>query len=80
MSHDYITVVLKLPKDSASRKKVVDAFPIGKEFDGAKITALSLEDEITVNEFLENSVAADVVDDARKATRELHQRVADAEA
>jgi hypothetical protein len=52
-----MTVVLKGPAGSDLRQKVLAAFKDNKPFMGAQITAISLEDEITRVEKLEEQLA-----------------------
>ena len=51
MSYDldsrYITVVLKLPEDQATRVNVLRHFRLEDSFEGATVTALSMGDAIT---------------------------------
>ena len=78
-STDYMTVVFRMPKDSESRKRFSTALQLGGSFHGGEITGMSLEDEMTVLELIEQHEDFDtaIADDARAKTKELH---ADAEA
>lgn len=51
---EFITVVFKCPADSELRNEVKTAFKDNKNFMDAQITAVSLEDEISRVERLEN--------------------------
>ncbi|VWC79875.1 hypothetical protein BLA39750_01115 [Burkholderia lata] len=82
MPKDYLTVVLQLPDDPDGRAAVSEALRVGGTFNGATITAVSLEDEITVNEILEEQMDSDEVDDARahaKRRNAVAERLADNE-
>lgn len=70
-----LTVVLRLPDDPAQRTAVVSALRLGGEFMGAQITAASMEDEITVNEYLEDNVEESLVQEARSHAKSLHQQM-----
>ncbi len=72
MPTDYLPVVIQLPDDPVQRKAVTAALPLNGDFHGGRITAMSLEDEITVNDFLESKLDNDAVDDARREARALH--------
>lgn len=73
-STDYLTVVFRMPNDSESRKQVSASLQLGGSFHGAKITGMSLEDEMTVLEFIEQNEDFDeaIADDARAKTKKLH--------
>lgn len=74
MSKDYLTVVIQLPGDPEQRKAVTAALPLSGNFHGGRITAMSLEDEITVNEFLEERLDCDDVEEARSQAKALAAR------
>ncbi len=74
MPKDYLTVVIQLPDDPAQRKEVTAALPLSGNFHGGRITAMSLEDEITVNELLEEKLDSDEVDEARAQAKALAAR------
>ncbi|CAE6820776.1 hypothetical protein R70006_06186 [Paraburkholderia domus] len=74
MPKDYLTVVIQLPDDPEQRKAVTTALPMAGNFHGGRITAMSLEDEITVNELLEEKLDAFEVDVARAQAKELAAR------
>lgn len=74
MSKDYLTVVIQLPDDPGQREAVREALPLSGVFNGGRITAVSLEDEITVNELLEAKLDSDDVDEARAQAKALAAR------
>lgn len=74
MPKDYLTVVILLPDDPEQRKAVMSALPFSGNFHGGRITAMSLEDEITVNELLEEMLDGDDVDEARAQAKALAAR------
>ncbi|MFM0610254.1 hypothetical protein PQR05_37825 [Paraburkholderia sediminicola] len=74
MPKDYLTVVIQLPDDPQQRKAVTSALPLSGNFHGGRITAMSLEDEITVNELLEEKLDGDEVDEARVEAKALAAR------
>lgn len=69
MPKNYMTVVIQLPDDPQQRETIARTLPLAGTFHGGQITALSLEDEITVNELLEELLDSDDVDDARRRAR-----------
>ncbi|WP_420213395.1 hypothetical protein ACN8ZM_39950 (plasmid) [Burkholderia aenigmatica] len=75
MPKDYLTVVIQLPDDPEQRGAVTAALPVSGNFHGGRITALSLEDEITVNELLEEMLDGDEVDEARAKAKAILARV-----
>jgi len=79
MPKDYLTVVIQLPDDPEQRKVVTAALPLSGNFHGGRITAMSLEDEITVNEILEEKLDSDEVDDARAQAKAIAARAEAAE-
>lgn len=72
-----LTVVLQLPADPSQRKAVTQALAIGSEFYGAKVTAASMEDEISTLEFVEEALEEEgffhVLQEAREKAQALHQ-------
>ena len=74
MPKDYLTVVIQLPDDPEQRKAVTAALPLSGNFHGGCITAMSLEDEITVNEILENKLHSDEVQQARAQAKAVAAR------
>lgn len=71
---DYMTVVFRMPSDAAQRKAFSAALQLGEGFHGARITAMSLEDESTVLELIEQHEDFDefIATEARSKARELH--------
>jgi hypothetical protein len=74
MPKDYLTVVIQLPDDPEQRKAVTAVLPLSGNFHGGRITAMSLEDEISVNELLEEKLDSDDVDEARAQAKVLAAR------
>lgn len=76
---DYLTVVIRMPKDAKDRKRLSTTLKLGGEFCGGQITGMSMEDEMTVLELIEQHEDFDtaIADDARAKTKLIH---ADAEA
>lgn len=74
MTNRYMTVVLRMPEDPDQCGKVVDAIGIGKEFYGARGVAMSIEDEMSLNELLVAEVGEDRADELRKEVEALHAR------
>lgn len=74
---DVLTVVLQLPSDPELRKAVTQALALGGEFHGAKITAASMEDEMSTLEFVEEALEEEglfhVLEEARNKAKALHQ-------
>jgi hypothetical protein len=71
MPKDYLTVVIQLPDEPEQRKTVTAALPLFGNFHGGRITAMSLEDEITVNELLEQKLDSDDVEEAREKAKQI---------
>lgn len=73
---DVFTVVMQLPADPEQRKAVTQALSIGGDFHGAKITAASMEDEISTLEFIETALEEEglfhVLEQAREKAKALH--------
>lgn len=70
---NYLTVVMQLPDDSDSRKKITAALGIGCTFHGARITGMSLEDEMTLNEQLIELSDPALVEEAQAKAAAVHQ-------
>lgn len=68
-----LTVVIRLPENLEDRKKISDALQIGGRFHGGDITAMSCEDEISINEFLEEICSSTDIEEARSRAKELHR-------
>lgn len=71
MSH-YVTLVIRMPEDEADKQKVSDALDQLKPFK----TGMSIEDEMTVLELIENheDFDASIADEARAQTLALHRQ------
>lgn len=71
---EYMTVVIRLPEDIGDRKKISSALHIGNMFHGGQITAMSVEDEMTVLELIESHDDFDheIAEHARAKAKELH--------
>lgn len=67
---DYITIVIRMPKDEQGKK----TFEAGKEILGPFITAMSLEDEMTLLEQVEGHEDFDpeIMEAARSRVKDLH--------
>ncbi|KWN05889.1 hypothetical protein WT83_27795 [Burkholderia territorii] len=74
MPKDYMTIVIELPDDPTQRKAISTELPLSGTFHGGRITAVSLEDEITVNEMLEEMLDSSEVDDARARAKSITAR------
>lgn len=74
MPKEYLTVVIQLSDDPERRNKITSALPLSGNFHGGRITAMSLEDEITVNELSEDMLGCDDVDEARAQPKALAAR------
>jgi hypothetical protein len=74
MASEYLTVVIRLPEDRQQRETIAQTLRVGESFHGGRITAMSLEDEITVIELLEAKLPASEVDEARAQAKRLHAR------
>lgn len=70
---DYITIVLRLPEDKKQRAEISKALPIGGNFNGAKVTAMSLEDESTLLDVLTQDIPDYVVGEARQKVKQLQE-------
>jgi len=68
----YVTIVIRMPEDEAEKQQVSDAL---KSLEGFK-TAMSLEDEMTILEMIEQHEDFDttIADEARAKTLELHRQ------
>jgi len=73
MSNKYVTIVIRMPESEVDKRQVSDAM---KSLDPFK-TAMSLEDEMTILEMIEQheDFDATIADDARARTIELHRDV-----
>lgn len=71
---DYLTVVIRMPKDAENRKKISSELRLGEQFHGGQITAMSLEDEMTVLELIEQheDFEPHIAEEARAQSKELH--------
>lgn len=78
----YITAVIKVAEKQPSkgnfhvaRTDLVDIFKVGSCFNGGEVTAMSLEDEMTILEFIENHPDFDqsIGEEARAKTVEMHK-------
>lgn len=69
MSH-YVTLVIRMPEDEAEKQKVTEALDLLEPFK----TGVSIEDEMTILELIENHDEFDaaIADEARAKTLELH--------
>lgn len=67
----YVTVVIRMPDDEAGKKSVQDGLKLIEPFR----TAMSLEDEMTVLELIEEheDFEPHIADDARAKADELHK-------
>jgi hypothetical protein len=70
-----ITVVLHMPDNIEDRKRVTEALGVGEKFHGALVTGMSLEDEISVVEFVEDWCDAVIMTAARKHAAALHENI-----
>lgn len=72
--NDYVTIVIRKPQDEAARAKIAAALEMLRPFQ----TAMSLEDEMTVLEMIEQHPAFDeaIADDAREQTKARHAKAA----
>ncbi len=70
-----ITVVLHLPDSPALRNQVTTDLGIGKQFHGAPVTAMSLEDEVSKIEYLEDVCSSEDMAAASRHAAELHEKV-----
>lgn len=68
---DFMTVVIRLPDAKNDRKQIAKALKLGATFHGGQITALSLDDEMTVLDVLENTCDPDLIGEARTKAKEL---------
>jgi hypothetical protein len=71
---DYLTVVIRMPKDAEDRKRLSATLQLGGKFCGGQITGMSLEDEMTVLECIEQHEDFDesIAEDARAKTKQIH--------
>lgn len=68
----FLTVVIQMPEDIASRKAISEALQLGGEFHGGRITGMSLEDEMTMNEQLVELGGEEMFSEAEKRTAAVH--------
>lgn len=59
MSNKFLTVVIQLPHDQEQCKEITNLFGIEKDFHGGTITAMSQDDEITINELFEEELGVE---------------------
>ncbi len=72
---EYVTVVLKLPKkDDGVRNSFPSEFQIGNTLSGCEITGMSLEDEMTILELIEQheDFEPHIGEEARAKAKEFH--------
>ncbi len=74
---DFLTVVIRLPGDKEGRKKITSALSLGEEFYGGRVTAMSLADEVTMNEQLEELCGEDILAEAESKVAEIHMSAFD---
>lgn len=67
---DYRTIVIRMPEDQASKDKIEEALKVLRPHQ----TAMSIEDEMTVLELIEQhpEFPAHIADEARAETERLH--------
>lgn len=70
---DFLTVVIQLPDDIESRKQITSSLQLGGTFHGGEITAMSLEDEMTMNEQLVELCDPALVEQAQERVAKIHQ-------
>lgn len=63
---------MQLPDNETQRRLITNALGIGEDFNGAVITALSQEDEISINELLEEKLDFDEVKAIRAKVSNIH--------
>lgn len=70
----YITVVIRMPESPDDRKKIADALQLGGSFHEGRVVAMSLEDEMTVLDCIEQheDFPDHIADEARAMTEALH--------
>lgn len=66
----YTTIVIRMPEDQASRDKIAEGLKILQPYQ----TAMSIEDEMTVLELIEQhpEFPAYIAEEAREETAKLH--------
>lgn len=74
-SNGVLTVVLQMPENLEQRRKIIDAIGLGRCFHEGMVVAMSMEDEITAMEYLEEHVDDDLLADARKHAKAIHAAV-----
>lgn len=73
--HEYLTVVIQLPPDKESRKKISSELRLGENFHGGRITGMSLADELTLNEELTKLGGEDLLAQAETQVAQIHMSV-----
>ena len=73
---NFITVVIQLPEDEQSRKRISNELMLGGEFHGGKVTAFSADDEITLMEMIEEICDPGDCERARRRAHQIHNAVA----
>jgi hypothetical protein len=70
---NYMTIVVRLPADNGATAKVCQSLRLGGDLHGAEITGLSMEDEMTILELIEQHEDFDpvIADEARAQAKEL---------
>lgn len=70
----YFTVVIKLPEIKEAQTPLGSVFKIGNKIGEGEVVAMSLEDEMTILELIEQHEDFDpnIADEARRKTKELH--------
>ena len=71
---DYLTLIIKLPTAPAEREKVINTLKQGAVCHGAKITAVSNGDGMSLLHMIENhrDFADHITEDARNIIDQLH--------
>ncbi|HDR9133233.1 hypothetical protein KDX16_30970 [Burkholderia vietnamiensis] len=72
--NEYVTIVVRKPTDESGMQQVKQGLELLRPFQ----TAMSLEDEMTVLELIEQHPDFDeaIAEDARRRTTELHMKAA----
>lgn len=73
MKNKFMTVVIQLPEDADQRNQITENLGLDKVFHGGVVTAVSLEDEITVNELMEEQFSLKEVNSIRERAKALGQ-------
>lgn len=74
---EFLTVVIQLPEGKESRKQIASALQLDGNFHGGRVTAMSLEDELTLNEQLIELCDPSLVEEAQKNVAKIHQGLND---